>query len=364
MTSTSPPLHQDAASRPSLTFLRWVGVTFALIAALNIGLSLHFGAIGGDLARLGGFAERDYGPGVPQPAPKIAPNTVALADADIVVLGDSFSNRLLWQGEYEAMTGQRTLTFQYGEAGCISNWLRWMHEQKLKPGALVVVETVERNYVSRFAQLTTCPRVTPLPMRRHLGDANKKAWIDSGISLDIMYQLRVLMNSVRLGSQDAYRAGEAVNVVLKHADRFTNRRADRLLYHADDEVKDGWRPSQLASALAGLSAQRAAFEASGQRFEMLVIPDKSSVYRDDIVAPRMRAVALTHDLQQAGLWPLDTQQCFRSLALKVPDFYLPDDMHVGVTANRLIAASIAQRQCVGLPAAAASGAAAASAALN
>ncbi|HEY9025187.1 MAG TPA: hypothetical protein VIP05_12870 [Burkholderiaceae bacterium] len=352
MTDAEPSVLADAgpAARSAVTFLRWIGGTFAVLAALNIGLSLRFGAIGGDLARLGGFAERDYAPGVPQPTPRIAPNTVALEDADVVVLGDSFSNRLVWQGELEAMTGQRTLTFQYGEAGCISNWLQWIHAQRLKPGALVVIETVERSYVQRFAQLTTCPQVTPLPMRRHL-PVDKKSWMDSGLSLDIVYQARVLMNTARLGSQTSYRAGETVNAALKRSDRFTARRADRLLYHADDEAKDNWRAPQLASALARLSQEQAAFAASGQRFQMLVIPDKSSVYLEDLVEPRMRPVTLTRDLQQAGLSPVDTRACFRTLATTMPDFYLPDDMHVGVNADRLIADQVAHGRCAAPPAA-------------
>jgi len=353
MTDAAPTVLADVrpATRPSVTFLRWIGGTFAVVAALNIGLSLRFGAIGGDLARLGGFAERDYAPGVAQPAPRIAPNTVALEDADVVVLGDSFSNHLVWQGEYEAMTGQRTLTFQYGEAGCISNWLAWMHSQRLKPGALIVVETVERSFVARFSQLTTCPSVTPLPMRRHIA-VDKKSWMDSGLSLDILYQARVLVNTIRLGSQTSYRAGETVNAALKRSDRFTARRADRLLYHADDETKDDWRAPQLASAIARLSQEQRAFKASGQRFQMLVIPDKSSVYLEDLVEPRMRAVTLTHDLQQAGLSPIDTRACFRRLATSLPDFYLPDDMHVGVTADRLIADQVATGRCADAPASA------------
>lgn len=347
MSAAEPSVLADAgpAGRSPVTFLLWVGATFAVIAAINIALSLRFGAIGGDLARLGAFAERDYAPREPQPAPRIAANTVALEDADIVVLGDSFSNRLVWQGELEAMTGQRTLTFQYGEAGCISNWLQWMHTQRLKPGALVVVETVERSYVSRFSQMSSCPKVTPLPMRRHF-EVDKKSWMDSGLSLDIVFQLRVLLNTARLGSQTSYRAGESVNAALKRSDRFTDRRADRLLYHADDETKDAWRVPQLEGAQARLAQERAAFEASGQRFLMLVIPDKSSVYLEDMVKPPMRAVTLTRDLQQAGLAPVDTRACFRSLATAVPDFYLPDDMHVGVNANRLLAAMIAQGRCV------------------
>ena len=332
------------AARSAVTFLRWIGGTFAVLAALNVGLSLRFGAIGGDLARLGGFAERDYAPGVAQPAPRIAPNTVALEDADVVVLGDSFSNHLVWQGEFEALTGQRTLTFQYGEAGCISNWLQWMHSRRLKPGALVVIETVERSFVARFSQLTTCPPVTPLPMRRHLA-VDTKSWMDSGLSLDIVYQSRVLLNTLRLGSRTSYRAGETVNAALKRSDRFTARRADRLLYHADDETKDGWRAPQVASAVSRLSQEQAAFKATGQRFEVLVIPDKSSVYLEDLVEPRMRPATLTRDLQQAGLSPVDTRACFRRLATSMPDFYLPDDMHVGVVADRLIAQQIAHGRC-------------------
>jgi len=355
--------HSDTGAdpRPALIFLRWAAVTFVLLAGVNIALSLRFGAIEGDLARVGGFAERDYRPGTPQVAARIAPNTVELADADVIVLGDSFSNKLLWQGELEALTGQRTLTFQYGQAGCISNWLQWLHTIKLKPGATVVLESSERGFVMRYNRMPPCPKIVPVPVHRHLSVAGSKSWFDSDFSLDIVYQGRVLLNSMRLKSQDAYRAGEVVNVALKRSDRFTDRRADRLLYHIDDEDKNDWTPNQVANALAGLSAERAAFAATGQKLTMLVMPDKSSVYRDDIVAPRIRASTVTRDLVSAGLANVDMLACLRPLATTVPDLYLPDDTHVGPTGFRIVAAAIARGQC---PAAPAATAAAAPAAFN
>jgi hypothetical protein len=363
-TTTSIP-HPDAGAdtRAPVTFLRWVAVTFVLIAALNIGLSLRFGPIRGDLARVGGFAERDYRPGVPQADARIAPNTVALEDADVVVLGDSFSNKLLWQGELEALTGQRTLTFQYGQVGCISNWLRWMHGQKLKPGAQVILESSERSFVARYNQMADCPTFTPVPVHRHL-DSGPRPWIDPDLSLDIVYQGRVLLNSLRLGKQDVYRAGETVNVALKRDDRFTDRRSDRLMYHIDDEGKNDWTAPQLASAVAALKSEQAAFAASGQKLSMLVMPDKSSVYRDDIVAPRTRLSSATRDVQAAGLLGMDTMACFRTLATAMPDFYLPDDTHVGPNGFRLVAVSLAQGQRCAVPAAASPASAPASAALN
>ena len=354
MSTTTSFAHPGSGAeyQAPFTFLRWVLVTFVLLSAVNIALSLHFGAIKGDLARVGGFAERDYAAGRPQAPARIAPNTVAVTDADVIVLGDSFSNKLLWQGELEAVTGQRTLTYQYGQSGCVSNWLQWLHTLKLKPGAQVIIESSERSFVARFNQMAACPKIVPVPVHRHLADAESTSWFDAGFSLDIAYQGRVLLNSIRLRNQDAYRAGETVNVALKRSDRFTDRRADRLLYHVDDEGKNDWTPAQVANALAGLAAERASFEASGQKFSMLVMPDKSSVYRDDIVAPRIGPSTVTRRLQEAGLSGVDTLACFRSLATAMPDYYLPDDTHVGPTAFRLVAASIARGQCVAAPAAA------------
>ena len=355
MSTTTSFAHPGSGAeyQAPLTFLRWVLAAFVLLAGVNIALSLHFGAIKGDLARVGGFAERDYQPGRPQAPARIAPNTVDVADADVIVLGDSFSNKLLWQGELEAVTGQRTLTYQYGQSGCVSNWLQWLHSLKLKPGAQVVIESSERSFIARFNRMAACPKIVPVPVHRHLAeaDAESTSWFDTGFSLDIAYQARVLLNSMRLRNQDAYGAGETVNVALKRSDRFTDRRADRLLYHIDDEGKNDWTPAQVANALAGLAAERAAFEASGQKFSVLVMPDKSSVYRDDIVAPRIGPSTITRQLQAAGLSDVDTLACFRSLATAMPDFYLPDDTHVGPAAFGLIGASIARGQCVAAPAA-------------
>jgi hypothetical protein len=98
---------------------------------------------------------------------------------------------------------------------------------------------------------------------------------------------------------------------------------------------------------------------------MLVMPDKSSVYRDEIVAPRIRFSEATRALHEAGLFGMDTMACFRTLAAAQPDFYLPDDTHLGPDGFRRVAASLAQGQRCAVPAAAAGAASApASAALN
>jgi hypothetical protein len=322
---------------------------------VNIGMSVRFGAIVGDLTRVGGFAERDYAPRVAQPAPTIAPNTVPLAEADLVILGDSFSNRLQWQGELEALTGKKTLTYQYGQVGCISNWLQWLQGQRLKPGAEVVIETAERSFVPRFSELVRCPALQPVPVHRHLAEASDTHWWDNGFSLDIVNQGRILVNTLRTGNQPAYRSGEVVNVALRNSQRFTNRRGDRLLYHVDDENKNDWSGEQVSRAVANLQAVQARFGAAGVGFRMLVMPDKSTVYRDDIAEPRIRPSTITRDVHAAGLLPIDMTACLRSLVLQVPDFYLPDDTHTGVAGFRLVASSLAERQCAAPPTAYAAG---------
>lgn len=334
-----------AERRPARTFLVWLGATFTVLSAVNIGMSLHFGAIEGDLARVGGFTERDYAPRAQQPAPTLAPNTVALAEADVVILGDSFSKRLLWQGEFETLTGKQTLTYQYDHVGCVSNWLRWLQGQRLKPGAEVVIEIVERNFVPRFAELVRCPVFQPVAVHRDIVAPSDAGWWYSGFSLDIVNHGRILSNSLRLGMQASYRSGDVVNVALRNSQRFTNRRSDRLLYLVDDEGKNDWSPAQVARAVSNLQTVQARFAASGIKFRMLVIPDKSSVYRDDIVEPRIRASTITRDVHAADLLPIDTTTCLRTLAMQVPDFYLPDDQHTGVTGFRLLASSLAKGRC-------------------
>ena len=351
---THSPAHAEAQRvaaerRSAKTFLAWLGATFLVLSAMNIGMSLHFGAIAGDLARVGGFAERDYGPRVQQPAATIAPNTVALAEADVVILGDSFSNRLLWQGELEALTGKKTLTYQYGQVGCISNWLQWLKGQRLKPGAEVLIESVERSFVPRFSELVPCPNLRPVPVHRHIVAPSDIHWWDGGFSLDIVYQGRVLSNSLRMGAQATYRSGEVVNVALRNTQRFTNRRSDRLLYNADDEDKNDWSTTQISRAIANLREVQSRLAASGVDFRMLVMPDKSTVYRDDIAEPRIRPSSIARDAQAAGLFQFDMSACMRALAMQLPDFYLPDDQHTGVAGYRMVASSLAERRCTAPP---------------
>jgi hypothetical protein len=336
-------------TRPALTFLAWLGATFATLAAVNIAMSFYFGAIRGDLTRVGGFSERDYAAKLPQPTEIIAKNDVALEDADVIVLGDSFSNKLLWQGEFEALTGQRTLTYHYANAGCVANWIRWIQTRKLKPGALVLIESVERSFVPRFAEFMPCPPITPSPVHRQLGNYTGR-WLETGLSVDIVNNLRVLANSMMLtNSQDAYVSGRVVNAALTRTDRFTNRRADRVLYHAEDEEKSAWRERQIDSAVEHLSGAKAGFASQGVRFSLLLVPDKSSVYLTDLSRPRLRPTQIAQKLHARGLWAFDTQACFRLQAENSRDFYLPDDQHLGTAGYRTLAASIAQSRCVNAP---------------
>ena len=51
----------------------------------------------GDLTRVGKWTERDFGPNAAHPIIHVKANGRFLANPDIMVLGDSFSEKNLWQ---------------------------------------------------------------------------------------------------------------------------------------------------------------------------------------------------------------------------------------------------------------------------
>ena len=79
------------------------------------------------------------------------------------------------------------------------------------------------------------------------------------------------------------------------------------------------------------------FSLKGIQFLVLVMPDKSSVYADDILAPKAMNHALSSELFGRGLAPFDLEKLLKEARTRVPDLYLPDDTHLSDEGYRMVA---------------------------
>lgn len=141
---------------------------FSISIALFLGL---FGIIGfyclpmanfsGDLTRVGMVPETMFGWRAPQP--KIDPGLMqqaSLKDADVVVVGDSFSDPRIWQTVLvQHGLKVRTLDWDSVRAVC-TNFESWLLSNGFK-GKAVVFEVVERNVVNQAKTSLECQHMAP-----------------------------------------------------------------------------------------------------------------------------------------------------------------------------------------------------------
>lgn len=137
---------------------------FSILVFLAIGL---YGAIGlyflplagfeGDQTRIGLLPESLFGWTHPQPAVEPA-RQAAWKDADVLVIGDSFSVGRVWQTEL-VRHGLRVRTEHWTNIrGICEDFAPWLRGMGFR-GKHIVLETVERNVASGLADSVRCKKM-------------------------------------------------------------------------------------------------------------------------------------------------------------------------------------------------------------
>jgi len=114
----------------------------------------------GDLTRIGHLAEEDFGWTKPAPTVEAAYlKGVPVDQADILVIGDSFSMTLYWQASL-VKAGYRVSTTYWGQYGTVmcKDFDQWIERAGFK-GKLIIFESVERLLDERTVDGQTCDKV-------------------------------------------------------------------------------------------------------------------------------------------------------------------------------------------------------------
>lgn len=326
----------------------------ALVAGLLLILSFGFYVepITGDLTRVGGWAERDYGWVNILPEIPVDDNVKDVRSADILVLGDSFSWANMWQSVLGRSLSRRVASHNYVQFNCIADWLEMLVRGGHVAGKAVIVESLERLFVSRFSEVEDCRgsrSSEALAVQPFDVSANREVptYKRTGrtIPTDVVYLLKVAMNSLLLEMGGGRRSisGLAVNAPLASRDLFSNRRSDRILYYYEDDAESTWSDEQIGKAVFSILAIQRRIEAAGGRFLFVLVPNKSSVYARFIVGrPDVdRYTPIVRRLRDTGVGAVDVLAPFSEHAEKEADFYLPDDTHVSTKGYRVLGEVIA-----------------------
>lgn len=333
----SAPSNRRLSTRLLHRHLAVFVATTLLMLAPWVFWSWWIGGLSGDLVRIGHWTERAYARRLPQAVVKIESNQLASQPGrrpDVVVLGDSFSMGNVWQSVLMQQSGLLSQSWGFGGHGCIPEFL----DQIPESAQHVIIQTIERHLLDRFEKPAPCLAPGLAPFEGPSGTTDHLHPRGS-YSTDWRYLLNSLKNHLREQSapQDRLASGDTRSVFLQRGDLFSHRKPQRLLYYLGDDFKEGWteeRVQRAAQQAAHWQAQLQALRPSRPlRLTLLVVPDKSSVYRPvaQPPLPRHGQPEFAHAFQAAGVtvvWPL---AAFQSAALSpapLVDLYLPNDTHL------------------------------------
>jgi hypothetical protein len=335
----------------NLILLIPLGILFAVL----ISLAMWVEPIEGDLTRLGGFTENDFGWNDPQEQFSSALFTLEESREydryyDVVVLGDSFSltsPRAQWQNYFIRETGLGLATYKIDDIDIESFVASPAYEDH--PPRIVIYQTAERVFVSRAkswdkgdcrSNLSAPSKRPPIkikPGSQALSSRTRNTQrgpFHPNLSSGAHYLKRLIKKTF------SKKSNQAIKIALNRSDLFSNRRSDHLLVYQNDFKRYEVSKKDLNRAVCGLSYLQNTFQKNEKTlFVAMVAPDKLTAYMDvyknfdrdkihwmDEIArhPHLHAPRLDVALR-------------KEIALGTRDIYLPNDTHWGSIGHRITA---------------------------
>ncbi|MEJ7686664.1 MAG: hypothetical protein WKG52_06505 [Variovorax sp.] len=296
----------------------------------------------GDLSRIGRLSENAFG--WKRPPPEIAPEYlkgVPLAQADVLVIGDSFSMTFRWQSEL-VKAGHKVATIYWAQIGVLcKDFTPWLRRSGFN-GKLVIVESVERLLAERLRDAETCAAMPRTPEVK-----NEPFWTSPaqvpGFELNTGAKLTtglVTYNRTRkaLGTPEDTRFGDAVVRTVPGGCRFfSSKQCDRALFFSED-VSNGPLDAQSVKRMQ-------TFTAAHPEFSLLwmIVPNKTTVY----VEPD-HSKEFVQAFTGAGLGP-DLFALARKRRDDTLDLYFPNDTHLSMHGQLVFGRRMAEAARAALP---------------
>lgn len=291
----------------------------------------------GDLSRVGRISEDDFGwktepPRIDGTILQGAP----IDQADILVIGDSFSASHVWQSALvrDGHSVATTYWSQMDEMLC-ADFEDWLSRIGFK-GKLVIIESVERLLNARLTRAHNCT-----PMKRPLAAMSDPTSppLEHVPTFALNWDAQLFSGWMTHRCTRAAIAGKArtgcnpmtlARPVAEGCTLFSHRRCDMALFLADD-LNHG----QLTAAdVAGMQA----FSKAHARTQLLwmVVPNKWTAYLEPA-----RSHAFVSALRQTDLGP-DLFSFVQQEKTEMRDFYFPNDTHISTRGLLVLGERMAQ----------------------
>lgn len=286
----------------------------------------------GDLSRIGQVSDRQFGwlreqPRVASRLLRAAP----IAQADILVIGDSFSRTHYWQSVLTDADYRVATVFwdQIDESLC-ADFAQWLAHAGFR-GELVLIESVERMVDLRLRKTAACTKMMPFVATSQQIKApaqlerpppfalNWNATLATGWFSLVRTQRAIhFRHDTDIGPK--VRAREVANGCAM----FSNRLCNKPLFFRDDDLSP-----ELGRAHA---EQMRIFTRAHGSVPMIwmIVPDKTTAYIDPGHGARFVST-----LADAGLGP-DLFAWAQEHKAKVRDFYFPNDTHLSMHGQLLL----------------------------
>ena len=301
-------------------------------------VEFFFQRIEGDLTRIGYFPERYFGWNIKQP--KVNPKLLKdypLNQADVLVIGDSFSEPGIWQTKL-IEDGLKVSTMTWSELkssrvffALPSNLGQLLAEAGFK-GRYVIIESIERQFpacMTEFSEgqppIVKQNRILPghIIEREHFSfkNLNGAHWNIKAVSR----MIDLISNSPAYIRTDNVRSDNTYAIKINGCEWFSNRVCNYALFVNGDFEK----------ATFSFSANVLIVNKNLKQFNFqpiwLIVPDKATVYLGYGAFawnPYKNVWQLPSEYPE--LVVPDVATYFREKAPTIKDFYLPNNTHLSV----------------------------------
>jgi hypothetical protein len=317
---------------------------FSLAIAMWL-VEAYFGTLYGDLTRMGYLDEGDFGWQMEQPpVPAEHLKNYHPAEADILVIGDSFSMALIWQSRLAA-TGYKLSTLNWNAfkpCGLGQNIGEVIRQTGFK-GSYVVLENIEHSFQDRMSLTceitseikakayngasppTSPPASSPISFNREpLGGRSEPlggGWVINALitKAKLAYSSKSATDYMEFGNA-TYRTRV---VPIDGCNLFSHRLCNYGLFYTRDFQK-----KTFTSIDEVLSINRN-LQKAGINTIWLVIPDKATVYLGyGKLNMNPYANIWNEFAQHAELTGPNLGEAFKQKSRLIKDFYKPNDVHL------------------------------------